>query len=325
MKKSEVYKDGVEELRNTKTLTEGAIIASLFAIILFLTLYVPLVGSIIVWLLPVPFIIYVLRHGLKSGLTLWFVTFFLSFIIGGVIVLPLTLLFGSGGLVVGELYRRNKDAFAVLLGGSLAYIINLVLYFIGSIVIFDIHPIRAIQEAMLQSVKTAEQMLTTIGQESTEQLEPFLAMIEQLDDLTPSMIILTGISFALIIQLIASKIVRRLGHDVSRFKPFREWQFPKSFLWYYLIASLFIIFGVEAGTTLYVIIWNLFPILEIVMTIQGLSFIFFYCYEKKISKALPISIIIVGFILPFILYLVRILGIIDLGFDLRKRFKTDEK
>ncbi|MGO4889040.1 YybS family protein [Anaerobacillus sp. MEB173] len=312
-------------MRETRKLTEGAIIAALFAIILFLTLYVPIVGSIVIWLLPIPFIIYVLRHGLKSGLSLLVVTFFVSFIIGGVIVLPLTFLFGTGGIVVGELYRRKKNAFTVLLGGSLTYMANLILYFAGSIVLFDIHPIRAIQEMMLQSVQTAENMLIGIGQENTDQLESFITLIERIDDLTPSMIILTGVTFALIIQLIAKIVVTRLGHDVEGFKPFRNWMFPKSFLWYYLIVTLFVIFGVEEGTSLYLIVWNLFPILELIMTIQGLSLIFFYCHHKQIAKALPISIVIAGFIFPFVLYLVRILGIIDLGFDLRKRMNTQEK
>ncbi|MBU8905777.1 YybS family protein [Desertibacillus haloalkaliphilus] len=312
-------------MKNTRVLTEGAIIAALFAILLFLTLYLPIIGSIVIWLLPIPFIVYVYRHGLKAGLILWFVAFFVSFIIGGLLVLPLTLMFGSGGIVVGELYRRKKSAFAVLLGGSLTYIANLLLSFIASIVLFGIHPIEAIQEMMLQSIATAEGMLGAVGQESTEQLQPMYDMIDQLIHLAPVMLIVTGIGFALIIQLIASVVLRRLGGQVEPLPRFREWRFPRSFLWYYLAVSLFIIIGVEEGSTLYVVVWNLFPILEIAMTIQGLALIFYYFHVKKVSKAVPIIILILGFVIPFLLYLIRILGIIDLGFDLRKRMESQEK
>ncbi|WP_096202905.1 YybS family protein [Bacillus sp. FJAT-45350] len=312
-------------MNRTRTLTEGAILAALFAVILFLTLYVPLIGGLVVWFLPLPFIIYTIRHGLKPSFMLWIATLFVSFIIGGIVVLPLALFFGSGGIVVGELYRRKKNAFVILLGGSLTYIVNLLLSFVISILVFGIHPLYTIQEMMTQSIKTAEQMLSGLGQESTEQLEPMYEMVERLMYLGPVMIILVGITYALIIQLISNVVVKRLGHDIQTFPAFRDWQFPKSFIWYYLIASIFIIVGMEEGSTMYIVVWNLFPILDIVMIVQGLAFIFYYCYAKGISKGIPITIAIVGLFLPFVLYIVKILGIIDLGFDLRKRLESHKK
>ncbi len=312
-------------MKQTKILTEGALFAALFAIILFLTIYVPFIGAIIVWFLPLPFIIYIIRHGMKPTITLWIVALFITFIVGGIIVLPLTLFFGSGGIVVGELYRRQKSAFVVLLGGSLTYIANLLIYFVASIVIFDIHPLHAIQEMMRQSIEMAESMLRTIGQEPAGQMEPMYILIDRIIHMVPVILILVGVSYALIIQLVSNGVIKKLGYKISTFPPFREWSFPKSFLWYYLIVSIFVIIGVEEGTTLFTIVWNLFPILEIIMTIQGLSFIFYYCYKKEIGKALPIIILISGLFLPFILYLVRILGIIDLGFDLRKRMESQKK
>ncbi|WP_197276449.1 hypothetical protein [Bacillus sp. JCM 19034] len=36
-------------MRNTKTMTEGAIMAAIVTILLLLTLYVPLVNSIVMW------------------------------------------------------------------------------------------------------------------------------------------------------------------------------------------------------------------------------------------------------------------------------------
>ncbi|RXJ02825.1 DUF2232 domain-containing protein [Anaerobacillus alkaliphilus] len=309
-------------MKNTKVMTEGAIFAAIFAILAFATVVLPILASVLIWILPLPFIVYTVRNGWKPGLMLWVVASFVSFIIGGFVLLTSAIMFGSSGIVVGELYRRKKSAFTVLLGGSLAYIANLILSFIVSIVVFDLNPIKVIQELMLESVQTAEAMLVAIGQDPRTQLEPLLDFIERIIFLAPSLIITTGVFYALFIQLIAYAVLKRLRIKVAHFKPFREWGFPKSFLWYYLIASIFILVGLEEGTALYLVMWNLFPLLEIAMTIQGLAVVFFYIHAKGFHKSISVIVIIVTFFLPFLLYIYRILGIIDLGFELRKRIKN---
>lgn len=317
-----VFRNEGSLMKNTKVMTEGAIFAAIFALIAFLTVVLPILGSILLWILPVPFIVYTVRNGWKAGLMLWVVASFVSFIIGGVVLILSAIIFGSSGIVVGELYRRKKSAFTVLFGGSLAYICNLILYFILSIVVLDLHPIKVIQELMRDSVQTAESMLLAIGQDPGKQLEPLIDFIDRLMFLAPSLIITTGIFFALFVQVIAYAVLKRIGEKVARFKPFREWAFPKSFLWYYLVTSIFILMGLEEGTALYMVMWNLFPLLEIAMTIQGLAVVMFYCHAKGFNKSIPIGIIIVTLIAPFLLYIYRILGIIDLGFELRRRIKN---
>ncbi|MCT8139985.1 DUF2232 domain-containing protein [Anaerobacillus sp. CMMVII] len=309
-------------MKNTKVMTEGAIFAAIFSLIAFMTVFIPILGSILLWILPLPFIVYTVRNGWKAGLMLWVVAIFVSTIIGGLVLFFTAIIFGSGGIVVGELYRRKYSAFVVLLGGSLAYIANLILYFILSIVVLGLNPIKVIQELMMESVQTAESMLIAIGQDPGAQLVPMVEFIDRLVYLAPSLIISTGVFYALFIQLIAYAVLKRIGEKISRFKPFRDWTFPKSFLWYYLVTSIFILIGLEEGTGLYMVMWNLFPLLEIAMTIQGLAVVLFYCHAKGFHKSVPVIILVVTFIAPFLLYIYRILGIIDLGFELRKRIKN---
>jgi uncharacterized protein YybS (DUF2232 family) len=57
------------------------------------------------------------------------------------------------------------------------------------------------------------------------------------------------------------------------------------------------------------------------MIIQGLSLVFYYAHAKRMGKALPIIAVVFAVLIPVVLYIIRILGIIDLGFDLRSRFK----
>jgi uncharacterized protein YybS (DUF2232 family) len=69
---------------------------------------------------------------------------------------------------------------------------------------------------------------------------------------------------------------------------------------------------------------NMTYILQFLMILQGYTFMFYYFDKKGFSKAISITIAIVSFLIPIFLYIVGILGIIDLGFDLRKGFNKKE-
>lgn len=308
-------------MQDIRKLTEGAIVTALYLIILLLTIYIPFFGLLLIWFLPLPYIIYVLRHGIKASIVVWLATMLGTFIVGGVVLVPLTIMFGSGGIVVGELFRRQKSAFAVLLGGSLTYIVNLLLSFILSIVVLDIHPLHDTQMMMKESLDTANSMLGQLGQDPSEQLQVYYEFVDMLPQFAPFMIISMGIVYALFIQLVSSFVLRKMNFRVSTFPPFRKWTFPKSFLWYYLIVLIIMLVGVEKGTGLYTVVINLFPMLEIIMAIQGISLLFYYVYEKGMSKAFPMIAVGLIIIFPPLMTFIRILGILDLGFDLRSRIQ----
>ncbi|WP_175487587.1 YybS family protein [Alteribacillus persepolensis] len=312
-------------MQKTKVLTEGAVLTGIFIVMMLLSVFVPFFLMALMWFLPLPFIIYTARHDVKPGITMLAAAVLLSSIIGGFIGLPYALLAGVGGVTAGALIRRNKDAFFVLAGSSIAYIVVLVVLYAASILILNIDPIAAIQDVMRQSVKQAEAMLSSIGQEPSQNLEAFNEMIKQIGYLGPLLIVFTGIFYAVITQLITHAVLRRLQINPKPFPPFRQWNFPRSLLWYYLIVSIAFFIEFEEGSAPFIIVWNVFPLLETAMALQGFTVVFYYCYVKSISKAFPIILLISGLFLPFVLLLARILGIIDLGFQLKKRLKPDVK
>lgn len=301
---------------------EGAKFLAIYLLLVFITLFIPVISLLTIFLLPVPFILFTNKHGLKSGAVLGAVSFVLIFLITP-LSLPITVSFAIGGIVIGELYRRKKHAFEVLLGGALSFIGALILNYIGSIVLLNTNPVQVIQELFMESLETSEQMLSLVGQQDQQALEIVEVFINQLSYTAPSIIILLGTAYAFIVQWLGSRTMKYLNYDYTPFPPFREWQFPKAFIWYYLITYVILLIGVEEGTPLFIVTSNLTPILEAVMIIQGLSFVFFFFHLKNRTKVIPIVITIISFLLPFLLHLIRILGIIDLGFELRKRMKSN--
>ncbi|BAB07751.1 YybS family protein [Halalkalibacterium halodurans] len=309
----------------TRPLTEGAVFASLFAVLFVITFFVPFIAFITMWFLPIPFLLYTLRHGLKPAVIVLLVASVVVMLILGPLLLLLALLFGTSGVVMGELYRREKSPFAVLLGGSLSNIAWVLLLFISSIVIMDVNPLVAAQETMRQSMQTAEQLIIGLGQEPSEALKQMEESINQLFYLGPAMVVICGTLLAAVTQLVAAPILKRLRHEVKPLPPFRTWSFPRSFLFYYLAVVVLFMIGFEEGSMPYIAVWNLLPVLEIIMAIQGFAVIFAYFHTKGVAKAVPVIIMILCIIVTPLLYLVRIIGIIDLGFDLRKRMGSQGK
>jgi uncharacterized protein YybS (DUF2232 family) len=308
-------------VKKTNLVTETALLAALYTIFFMISFYVPLLNTVVMWVLPLPFIFIVIRHTIKAGLTLWVITLLLTFIFG-VMALPLTLLFGSGGVVMGALYQKRKSSFAILLGGSLTYIVGFVLLYIGTIVFLEIDIMKQSITLMEDSLKKAGQFSEVLGGGNEQQLQSLTESLKLLQYLAPSALLIVGVLFALLTQLVANIVLKRFRMDVPAFPPFREWSFPKSFLWYYLGVILLSFVSSEVGSPLYVAAVNLILILENIMIIQGLTVIFYFSYLKKWPKAVPIIAVIFSFLLALPLQLIKFLGIIDLGFNLRKRMKS---
>ena len=251
------------------------------------------------------------------------VALLITYMVGSIATLPITFMFGTTGLIMGYIYSLKKGAYAILLSGSLSFVANFVLLFIITNVFFHINFIEDTKKMMYQSMETAEKMVTALGQ-PTDQFEMMYQSIELISYIVPSAMVVTGVVLAFVSQFFANQILKRFKYEVKSLPPIRNWSFPKSLLWYYLIVTIIFMTGPEQGTILFIITINLFKVLEIIMTIQGFSFIFFYFHINKRTLTMPVVIVIISLFMPFLLNIIRILGIIDLGFNLRKRMKDPQ-
>ncbi|WP_458411518.1 YybS family protein [Schinkia sp. CFF1] len=307
-----------------RSITEGAVVIALYCLFLLAVLFLPVIGILFIFILPVPFIFYAARHTFKRGLLTLVVSLLITYMIGSTASLPITFIFGTTGLVMGYIYSLRKSAFEVLISGSLSFLANFVLLFIITNVFFHINFIEDTKNTMYQSLEVAEKMMTQLG-EPTKQFELIYQSIGMISYIVPSAMVITSVFLTFIAQLFANQILKRYTYNSTPFPPLRQWSFPKSILWYYLIVTIIFMMGlVEEGTISFIMILNLFIVLEIIIAIQGFSFIFFQFYRKGKSITVPIIIVVVSLIMPFLLYIIRILGIIDLGFDLRKRMKDPQ-
>lgn len=314
-------------MKNVRKLTEGAILLAAFAVLLLLTIYVPFLGMIVNLFLAVPFMLFAAKNDGKSIVVFIVASLLLSFIVGTIMSLPLTLAYGTTGVVIGYLIQKQKNMGVLFITGSLVFLINLILIYVVSIVLFKVDMITEMIEMMRESLDVSADLLKNFGntQESEKVLEQFNNGLNLIKTLIPTLFVLSSFFIVFIMQLISFPIIKRFGVKVEKWKSFKEISLPKSLLYYFLLTLLVnMLMNPEEGSFWYMAIINMTYILQFLMILQGYTFIFYYFDKKGFSKAISITIAIVSFLIPIFLYIVGILGIIDLGFDLRKGFNKKE-
>jgi uncharacterized protein YybS (DUF2232 family) len=309
-----------EVVRKTNVITEGAVLLALFIVLMLVAKYAPIIGILALFVLPLPFIIFTIKHSLSTALMLVLAGSILSILFGSITNILLALMFGLSGMVMGYFYKK-KQTMGVLVGGSLAYTFSIILSYIGSIVFLNIDFIQDSIELFKDSIQQSKAILQsfdTSGQMS-QQFEQLEEGISYITTLIPTLFVTTGMVFAVITHLISVPILKRLRFELAPLKPFREWRLPTSIIWYYLISSILLMVKLDQDGFLFMAVLNIYFILQFFVLMQGYSFVFFYSYVKGWAKAIPVAILIASLIIPIFLYLIRILGIIDLGFPLRRK------
>jgi uncharacterized protein YybS (DUF2232 family) len=303
-----------------RAMMEGALISGIFMVFMFMTIYTPL-GLITALALPVPFTIYAARNGWRRSILVVAVSSILTILIGALPSVLSALFAGSLGTVMGSLYRSHKKASIAFIGGTLTNLVFFLLSLVASFYIFGINPITTLQEMMRQSFETSQSVIERFGQVDTKQVEMLMGMVDMIASLIPMLLIVGSAQFAFINHWISRKILQRLGTPAPGFPPFREWQWPKSVLFYYLaILVISMLVGVSRAEGWYVTaLMNIKPIFDIMMMIQGLSFVFFFSHAKGWGRGLPIIAIILAFLFPPFPFILTLIGILDLGMNLRKR------
>ncbi len=290
---------------------------ALFTVLLLLSVYVPIVSIIGGLFLLLPFFIYSSKYPVGPSLMLLFSAGIVSLIAGGLPVVPVAIMYGTTGVVMGSFVRKQLDGWIVYMAGSLTFLINIIAQYVGTVALFDFSFIEQFGAMFKQSIEDTSAVLGSEPVYTEKQIDN---MIQYVATLLPAILVIVSFLSVLLLMAVNYPIAKRLGVKIKKLQPFYTVRFPRAILWYYLffMAGALIV-QPESGTAWYEIYTNVMFILQACLYVQGLSFIFFFAHIKKWPKAISIMIAVLSFLMIPLLYLIRLLGIIDLGFDLRQR------
>ncbi|WP_142399415.1 YybS family protein [Bacillus wiedmannii] len=308
-------------MKNTKFITEGAALLAIYAMLLLISMYVPILGTVVTFALPLPFILLTIRYRLSNAFVIFTAALFITVIVSQPMNLVKTTMFGLIGIVLGYMYKKQKKPVEILMAGTLAYLIGIMLIYVASIKFFNIDLMKQMQNMLNESMAQSEKIVTAAGMPiSKEQKELFAQFNDVLQTLFPSVLVMVSVCFSWITVMISGSVLRKLKHDVKPWPKFKDIQLPKSIVWYYVIFILLSTFiKVEPTSYLHMVFSNLYVIFALLLVLQGLTFIAFLAHSKGFTKGVPIISFIVCMFIPMLFPLVTILGIIDLGISLRSK------
>ncbi|WP_181186278.1 YybS family protein [Alkalicoccus urumqiensis] len=308
-----------------QSLFRSGILASfLFAGLTLAALLLPLIGFLLMLVLPLPFVVFTYHYGWRAGAVAGLFSLMLLVILIAPLAPSMFVIFGVTGIIMGELFRQKTPAFGVFAGTVLTVTAGVVFSYVAFMAFTSTDPIAAFQTAMEESMDQTETLIGIDAEEEVGAVEDVMAFIDGLQVIAPMLLVAVSAVTAFLLQVTAQAWMRRRSLEAPSFPPLREWSLPRVFIWYYLAAIILSFINQSEGAEgmLHTVAANVTPVMEFLMVLQGLSFLFFFFHWKQMNILLPILISLSLLIFPFMLPIVRILGIIDLGFDLRMRLTS---
>jgi len=308
-------------LNNIKELKYGSILSLLFLLILAISVYTAF-GFITIFFVIIPFIIFGNLFELKKGIVMVLINILLAVILGGIVGYFIGLFAGSVGLTMGFLYKKG-NALTAYVGGILMAIVNFIVLLAVVNGFYDINIAEYLQQLLAASIDSSQEILNLFGDQNQTEfiVNSYKSFYENIGEFLPLLFILYAVFTVSLNHFVVVRIMKKLGVNIPRFPAIKNWRFPKSIIFYYLIVVLIMMYDpLYEIYTLKLIAINLYPLLQIILILQGISFIFFYGEQKKWGKKIKVITIFALFI-PILLQLIQMIGIIDMGFNLRKKLK----
>lgn len=314
-------------MNQSEQIKNGFLYVALYVMLIVMSIYIPLVIIPAIVLFPLPFLLFAYRYEWQPTAIFTVIAVLLSFILFGDLGLLIAVLGASTGLLIGMTLRRGMGSYEVWTRGALGGIIGFLFIFVYIQLVFQINWEQEIMTFTEETIQMSEKMVESIGfgQMNEDQQKMIEAQMLGFVQIIPALILIVGSVYGFIVQWISYKTINRIHKEERSFSPFRTLRFPAAIIWVYLLALLVTLFETNEASSFLVAVENILVVLGAILVIQGFSFLFYLSYEKKIPRALPILAIVLTVLFPFLfVFIMRFLGVLDVGLDMRKNI-SDKK
>lgn len=307
---------------NTKKITYGAMMIALFAILLAVSLYAPLIGNISLLFIPLPIILYRLQHDRTSTIFVTVIGVVISLLIGGILIVPVAITFGLIGFVIGDTIQTGKSKLYTFMATGLTLLMTLIATYVIAVLVFNFNAMKVLLEGINEMQGTMRMMTEKYEGLPANYDENITAMLTYYEHVIPSAFILAVYLLTFVLLTLNLTVVNRLGHKVQRFPPFREMKLPVFIVILYgVILLLQFTMKMEVGSTIYLLHANATVILRSLFLLQGISFVLYYLNGMNVPKAVTV----LGAVFAVLLSQVTtLLGILDAGTNIRGWIDKDK-
>lgn len=311
----------------TRSLTEGALLAALTVILTLISQYLG-IPSIIV---PVPLMLLVYRQGFRWGIITALVSALVTGLVAGHVFAGLSIIiWGFVGVAVG-MALREKFSFPKLMGvGILSNLVVIGLNVLLYSLIFGTNMFTDLREMMLESIEMARSTSLSLGV-APEALAAYDNLLEFVPFFfkwgLPALLLVYSVVMSYINLAVLRVVLRRMGdRSMPWVAPFTTWRLSPGFS---LLFFLGLIITTAAQVTtipswLQLIGVNLFIIMVQIYLVMGLSLAWFYFKQRNTPTFLRLIFLFLVFFTQFLLMILLIAAVADGIFDFR-RLTTNQR
>ncbi len=307
-------------------LTEGAILASLVALLSLAAWYFPPIALLAPLVCPLPLTVLVIRHGTRMALLAAAVAAAIGVILAG----PLTGLliastFAPLGISMGVAVRLRLDAPRIVLISGLTTIVVMLVNVGVSLVTAGVNPVTVSFEQMQKSQELVATFYARIGapqqiQQAAAQMKESMALLPRL---LAGFVILGGLSFAWFNYAFGRLVLRKVGIELPPLPPMTTWRLPPFFLWVFIVGfalptvTAYLPGMSTAGET---VGGNLLLVAQVLFIIQGCIVAWVLMAKYGMARWLRWILITLALTNPLYAIVAFLLGIADAAFGLRQRW-----
>jgi len=285
-------------------------------------------GPMVLLLLPLPaFTIYVER-GVKKGIVLIGVAFFLASIVAYLVENKQA--FSSLGLIVlsgitlGELRKRRFSIEKTII---LATLIPFLFFFLATIYQSFQHgqyPWDFVSSSLQKKLKLTVDFLDHLNRGRNEQAfiqENFDLLVSYFTYLTPSLLAVS-LAFAMWLNLLLGQIIlKRRGISIPDLGDLSLWRPPENMVWFLIGGGIMLLLPYRI---MEIIGGNIVILMLFAYFLAGVAIVRFFLKKANISLPLRIVTYVLIFLQQFVTVIVTAIGLFDLWFDFRKLNKKLE-
>lgn len=311
-----------------KPMVEGGILSAIAILFALISVYLPLIGPFVNLIWPVPIILLGVRHGYKWSI--------MATIVSGIVIAMLmhpmhavsvVVGFGLIGIVLGYAFRMGYNSSKTMFYGTIASIISKAAMLAIGAAVTGINPFNMQGDVMAKAMAQAVEVYRNFGmaeQDLTKITESMQTVVELMKIILPAGFIMASVVDTCLNFLIAKAVLKKLGHSIPDFPPFKHWALPDYIVYFFALAVVMIYWGsTREITILYNVGMNLQVMTSILLLVQGLALINFLVDKYKLSRLTKGIILFLIFTNGLFAQILIFAGAIDMVIDYRHLRKPE--
>ncbi|OCT16506.1 hypothetical protein A8709_03095 [Paenibacillus pectinilyticus] len=235
----------------------------------------------------------------------------------GLYLITIALIMLPPVLIMGNLYKRKAAARSVMTAGIVTILAESLLSLLASYAMgFD--PVAKFKQFMIDSIATMPAGIQEILPKDQDWYVGFIVQV------IPLYLIFVALFLTFVTHGVTRWFLNKTGEGIPGLRPMREWMLQRSLVWIYLVAFVLDLFTKpDSSSLISTLLMNAMPLLMLVFAVQAIGFLFYVAHANKWKPILPIVAIIILVFMPPLFIVYSLLGVFDVAFPIRERFKKN--